>query len=98
VVSAYLLSHVPPFKDVASERGMEAASNVMLQLLEASPVLTLGGPPSQLLLQGARGGGGGGEEDLSTVVYRRGRPYVNCTVCVVEVLKVFGGMGFLDGV
>ncbi len=91
MVSAYLLTHVSPFKEIAAERGMAAASEAMVGLLKASPVLTLGGQPQEGAHGGysppgerRTGGAGGkekeGEEGSATVVYRKGRVYVNCTV------------------
>lgn len=78
VVSAYLLAHVSPFKELAAARGPAAASDVMVQLLEASPVLTLGGPPKLPdVLEGVvvpPPGGGGSSPPLPGAGRRRPSP------------------------
>lgn len=74
VACAFLLAHVSPFKEIAVERGMAEASDMMIQLLEASPVLTLGGPPSLASLPPPVSSAAGAERAVPSPERRRGGP------------------------
>ena len=81
-VGMYLLTQVSPFKEVVEERGMEEAQRTMRRVLEASPVLVLGGREA---------GKEGEEEGGAPMVYKKGSVYTAMTVVLQGVLKVTAG-------
>ena len=83
-VGMYLLTQVSPFKEVVEERGMEEAQRTMRRVLEASPVLVLGGRE-----EGKEGKDG--EEGNVAMVYKKGSVYTAMTVVLQGAFKVTAG-------